>query len=197
MPQKPTAPVLTVCRLLKRSTFVTFLEHFVLIVTITRNAQWWHMQIEKCAEDSAFDENFLVDENDCLSFFNCTLGCFYHYEVNTCNSRRRHHWSGFPVRNKTRAGTAVEGIKRLVRLSWKCQLWNKVGFAFSSAGHTYFLHFRPCLDPERCHWEEKKQILWLSFDILKYNTLVMVFGFGFPNDFVLDILYFIGISQCT
>ena len=130
MPQKPTAPVLTVCRLLKRSTFVTFLEHFVLIVTITRNAQWWHMQIEKCAEDSAFDENFLVDENDCLSFFNCTLGCFYHYEVNTCNSRRRHHWSGFPVRNKTRAGTAVEGIKRLVRLSWKCQLWNKVGFAF-------------------------------------------------------------------
>ena len=68
---------------------------------------------------------------------------------------------------------------------------------FSSAGHTYFLHFRPCLDPERCHWEEKNQILWLSFDILKYNTLVMVFGCGFPHDFVLDILYFIGISQCT
>jgi len=40
-------------------------------------------EIEKCAEDSAFDENFLVDENDCLSFFNCTLGCFYHYECGT------------------------------------------------------------------------------------------------------------------
>ena len=196
MPQKPTAPVLTVCRLLKRSTFVTFLEHFVLIVTITRNAQWWHMQIEKCAEDSAFDENFLVDENDCLSFFNCTLGCFYHYEVNTCNSRRRHHWSGFPVRNKIRAGPAVEGIKRLVRLSWKCQLWNKVGSTFFLQPVIHIFCISGLALIQRGATEKKKN---RSSDclFLKYNTLVMVFGFGFPNDFVLDILYFIGISQCT
>ena len=164
MPQKPTAPVLTVCRLLKRSTFVTFLEHFVFIATITRDAQWWHMQIEKCAEDSAFDENFLVDENDCLSFFNCTLGCFYHYEVNTCNSRRRHHWSGFPVRNKTRAGTAVEGIKRLVRLSWKCQLWNKVGFAFFFSRSYIFSAFQALPWSREVPLRRRKnQILWLSF----------------------------------
>ena len=44
------------------------------------------MQFEKCSEDSAFDENFLADENDCLSFFNCTIGCFDHYSVTTFDS---------------------------------------------------------------------------------------------------------------
>merc|ERR1712172_157936 len=58
-------------------------------------------QDERCSEDSSFDENFLVDENDCLSFFNCTLGCFDHYSCGTHNSvgllwNQEHDWCDFP-----------------------------------------------------------------------------------------------------
>ena len=36
----------------------------------------------------------------------------------------------------------------------KCQLWDKVGFDFSS--RSFILHFRPCNDAERCQWDHKQ-----------------------------------------
>ena len=59
---------------------------------------------------------------------------------------------GFPVRNITWARTVVEGRERVVRLSSKCQLWDKVGSDFSWRSN--LLYLRPCNDPERCDGEK-------------------------------------------
>jgi len=58
-------------------------------------------QDARCSEDSSFDENFLADQNDCLSFFNCTLGCFHHYSCGRAQGkgllwRQETDWCDFP-----------------------------------------------------------------------------------------------------
>merc|ERR1711971_1302389 len=85
-------------------------------------------QFEECSEDSDFDENFLVDENDCLSFFNCPLGCFDHYSCGT----------------KLNPGTGkVEGLLWKQSKDW-CDFPENVQCGT-----------RPCNDPERCHGDNK------------------------------------------
>jgi len=55
----------------------------------------------RCSEDSPFDENFLADQNDCLSFFNCTLGCFGHSSCGRAQGKgllwnEEKDWCDFP-----------------------------------------------------------------------------------------------------